>query len=118
MDTVVEYSDQFFFDGLYAKVWPAYTHTQNNTFYEVVSSWPREDPMRVYTSVYIITCVFGWLLYFLAAAASYYLVFDKDYMKHPKYLKNQIKLEIECAVSAIPWMTRAYRIYKGKSLFY
>jgi lathosterol oxidase len=102
MDTVLHFADQYVFDSLYAKVWPAYS---KNIAGAIVSSWPRDDFWRVNLSVFTITCVGGWVLYLIAATASYYLVFDHDYMKHPKFLKNQVRMEIECAMSAIPWMT-------------
>jgi lathosterol oxidase len=102
MDTVLYIADHYVFDTLYAKVWPSYTKTIAG---HVVSSWPRDDFWRVNLSVYLITLTFGNILYFLTATLSYYLVFDHDYMKHPKFLKNQIKMEIECALSAMPWMT-------------
>jgi lathosterol oxidase len=105
MDTVLHFADQYVFDSLYAKVWPAYTKSIAGA---LVSSWPRDDFWRIHLSVFIITCIFGWILYFVTASASYFLVFDHDYMKHPKFLKNQVYMEIECAVSAIPWMTRTY----------
>lgn len=108
MDTILHYSDQFFFDTVYAKIWPSYTMVSNTTG-AIVSSWPREDFWRIHLSVFAITCIFGWALYLLTATLSYYLVFDHDYMKHPKFLKNQVRMEIECAVSAIPWMTRTLK---------
>ncbi|KAL9558057.1 hypothetical protein MBANPS3_001080 [Mucor bainieri] len=102
MDTVLHYADQFVFDKLYAKVWPSYTKQIAGA---IVSSWPRDDFWRINLSLFLITCIFGWILYLATATLSYYLVFDHDYMKHPKFLKNQVRMEIECAVGAIPWMT-------------
>ncbi|KAK4512645.1 uncharacterized protein ATC70_003349 [Mucor velutinosus] len=102
MDTVLHYADQFVFDKLYAKVWPSYTKQIAGA---IVSSWPRDDFWRINLSLFMITCIFGWILYLVTASLSYYLVFDHDYMKHPKFLKNQVRMEIECAVGAIPWMT-------------
>ncbi|CAO3638178.1 unnamed protein product [Mucor fragilis] len=102
MDTVLHYADQFVFDKLYAKVWPSYTKQIAGA---IVSSWPRDDFWRINLSLFLITCIFGWILYLGTATLSYYLVFDHDYMKHPKFLKNQVRMEIECAVGAIPWMT-------------
>lgn len=107
MDTVLHYSDQYVFDSVYAKIWPSYT-VVNNATGAIVSSWPRDDFWRIHLSVFAITCIFGWALYLITATLSYYIVFDHDYMKHPKFLKNQVRMEIECAVSAIPWMTRTY----------
>ena len=102
MDTVLYYSDQFVFDTLYAKLWPSCTKSVAG---HVISAWPRDDFWRVNLSIYIITVTFGYLLYLVTARLSNYFVFDHDYMKHPKFLKNQIRMEIECALSAMPWMT-------------
>ncbi|KAG1139497.1 hypothetical protein G6F37_009690 [Rhizopus arrhizus] len=102
MDTVLYYSDQLVFDTLYAKLWPSCTKSVAG---HVISAWPRDDFWRVNLSIYIITVTFGYLLYLVTASLSYYFVFDHDYMKHPKFLKNQIRMEIECALSAMPWMT-------------
>lgn len=40
--------------------------------------------------------------YFLCAGLSYIFVFDKGTFLHPKYLKNQIRLEIRQALTAMP----------------
>lgn len=103
MDTVLYISDEYLFDYVYGAIWPAYTKTVAGS---VISSWPRDDVYRVGLSLFLITSVFGWLLYLISASMSYYFVFDHDYMKHPKFLKGQIRMEIECACGAIPYMTR------------
>lgn len=36
---------------------------------------------------------------------SYFFIFDKRMMKHPRFLKNQIRLEIQCSLKAFPGMT-------------
>lgn len=64
----------------------------------------RDSILRQSLSIFIITAIFGWLLYFIAASISYVLVFDKKIFNHPRYLKNQIWLEIHRAVTAIPIM--------------
>jgi len=46
--------------------------------------------------------VFGLVNYFLCAGLSYIFVFDKGTFLHPKYLKNQIRLEIRQALTAMP----------------
>lgn len=48
--------------------------------------------------------VFGLLLYFLSATLSYYFVYDHRTMQHPKFLRNQIPLEIKQALEAMPIM--------------
>ena len=102
MDTVLYICDEYFFDKFYAKVFPSYTkYVAGN----LISSWPRDDIWRAALSVFLITCIFGWALYFITASLSYYFVFDHSYKNHPKFLKNQVRLEIECATNAIPWMS-------------
>lgn len=46
--------------------------------------------------------VFGVVNYFVCAGLSYVFVFDKETFKHPKYLKNQLSMEVKQACSAMP----------------
>lgn len=48
--------------------------------------------------------VFGLVIYFVFASLSYYFIFDKTTFNHPKYLKNQIKLEMKQTLRALPGM--------------
>lgn len=48
--------------------------------------------------------IFGFLLYFVFATLSFCFMFDHDTLKHPKVLKNQISLEIQQAMAAMPGM--------------
>lgn len=48
--------------------------------------------------------LFGVILYFVCATLSYIFVFDKTTFNHPKYLKNQLKMEIQQAQKAMPGM--------------
>lgn len=48
--------------------------------------------------------VFGLVLYFISATISYYFVYDHRTMQHPKFLRNQIPLEIKQALEAMPIM--------------
>jgi Delta7-sterol 5-desaturase len=43
-------------------------------------------------------------IYFLCATLSYIFVFDKTTFNHPKYLKNQMRLEIQQTLRSIPIM--------------
>ena len=49
--------------------------------------------------------IFGFLLYFLFASLSYLFIFDKRTMEHPKYLKNQLWLEIKQTNASMPGMS-------------
>ncbi|KAF2798566.1 hypothetical protein K505DRAFT_296264 [Melanomma pulvis-pyrius CBS 109.77] len=69
-----------------------------------MSQWSRDDWKRQFVSLYLITWIFGLITYFLFATLSYVFIFDKATFKHPKYLKNQIRLEISQTNRAIPLM--------------
>ena len=49
--------------------------------------------------------LFGILVYFLFSGLSYHFVFDKTTFQHPKFLKNQVKLEIAQTMQAMPIMS-------------
>jgi lathosterol oxidase len=71
----------------------------------VPSAWPRSYIPRQLISVSVITMIGIHVLYFLGAWLSYTFIFDKRMMKHPRFLKNQIRLEIICSLWAFPGMT-------------
>ena len=66
---------------------------------------PRSSILREFLSLWVIVTIFGLLLYLFTASLSYVFVFDKSIFNHPRYLKNQMAMEIKLAVSAIPWMS-------------
>ncbi|CCD24302.1 C-5 sterol desaturase NDAI_0C06430 [Naumovozyma dairenensis CBS 421] len=66
---------------------------------------PRHNLIREFLSLWVIVTIFGLLLYFSMASMSYLFVFDKTIFNHPRYLKNQMALEIQLAASAIPVMS-------------
>ncbi|KAJ7592951.1 fatty acid hydroxylase [Mycena floridula] len=67
-----------------------------------VSAWPRNYVPRQILSLTVITLVGTFLLYFIFATLSYYFVFNHEMMKHPKFLKNQVRLEIMTSLRAFP----------------
>jgi len=74
------------------------------TEWAYMSAWPRDNIWRQTLSLYLITWLFGALLYFVCATLSYIFIFDKMTVYHPKYLKNQIRLEITQTMVAMPIM--------------
>lgn len=72
--------------------------------YATQSFLSRGNIVREFISIMFITILFGWILYFAVASLSYVFVFDKKIFNHPRYLKNQMLLEIHRAVTAIPTM--------------
>jgi lathosterol oxidase len=69
------------------------------------STLPRDNIYRQAVSLFMIVWIFGLLLYFVCAGASYYFIFDKTVFKHPKFIKNQVSMEIKQATTAIPGMS-------------
>ncbi|KAF2773539.1 ERG3, C-5 sterol desaturase [Teratosphaeria nubilosa] len=70
--------------------------------YAWMSRWDRDNVWRQFLSLWVILMFTGTLIYLFSATVSYLFVFDHDTFKHPKYLKNQIRLEIQLAVASIP----------------
>ena len=71
----------------------------------VASAWPRDYLPREIISLFFLSTLGIHILYFLFASLSYYLIFNHDMMKHPRFLKNQVKLEIQSSLKAFPGMT-------------
>lgn len=69
-----------------------------------MSQWSRDDWKRQFVSFYIITWIFGLAVYYIFATLSYVFIFDKATFNHPKYLKNQIRLEMRQTNIALPIM--------------
>lgn len=70
-----------------------------------LSAWPRDYIPRQLLSITFLALIGSHLLYFTFATFSYYFIFNHDTMRHPKFLKNQVRLEIECSLRAFPGMT-------------
>lgn len=79
-------------------------HLLPSNDYTYESMLPRSNLLREAITIFIVTTIFGWLSYFSVATLSYLTVFDKKIFNHPRYLKNQMSLEITRAFTAIPIM--------------
>uniref|UniRef100_K6ZUY4 Sterol-C5-desaturase-like n=1 Tax=Pan troglodytes TaxID=9598 RepID=K6ZUY4_PANTR len=88
MDLVLSVADYYFF-----------------TPYMYPATWPEDDIFRQAISLLIVTNVGAYILYFFCATLSYYFVFDHALMKHPQFLKNQVRREIKFTVQALPWIS-------------
>ncbi|KAI0996841.1 putative Delta(7)-sterol 5(6)-desaturase [Podosphaera aphanis] len=130
MDIALEFCDTFLFDRIFASVLPVpilqYDDFQNNTNSNLkafsswqfkpassilsftpgdaayLSRWNRDNIYRQAISLFLITWIAGATIYFLFSSLSYIFIFDKTTYKHPKFLKNQIRLEISQAVRSMP----------------
>ncbi|KAG9029596.1 c-5 sterol desaturase [Tulasnella sp. JGI-2019a] len=67
-----------------------------------LSAWPRDYLPRQIVSLTVLTVVGIHLLYFTFATLSYYYIFNHEVMKHPKFLKNQVRLEIKTSLMTFP----------------
>ncbi|KAI0480357.1 hypothetical protein GGR56DRAFT_625813 [Xylariaceae sp. FL0804] len=134
MDVVLELTDTFVADYVYAWAHPARpapydfpqlsnSSSSEQTFsswqykpashyiqiepsqYAYQSAWDRDNIYRQAITLYLITWIFGLILYFVFASLSYVFVFDKNTKAHPKYLKNQIEKEIKQTCWSIPFMS-------------
>jgi lathosterol oxidase len=70
-----------------------------------VSAWPRDYVPRQLLSLTVITLIGIFTLYFVVAGLSYAFIFNHEMKKHPRFLKNQVKLEIICSMWSFPGMT-------------
>ncbi|EMD34157.1 hypothetical protein CERSUDRAFT_76271 [Gelatoporia subvermispora B] len=69
------------------------------------SAWPRDYVPRQAISLFMLTLIGIHLLYFIFAYLSYKFIFNHEMMKHPRFLKDQIKQEIHSSLQAFPGMT-------------
>ncbi|KAH6913165.1 fatty acid hydroxylase [Coprinopsis sp. MPI-PUGE-AT-0042] len=60
---------------------------------------------RQILSLFILTLIGIHVLYFLFAGLSYHFIFNKEMERHPRFLKNQIRMEIRSTLNALPWIT-------------
>ncbi|KAI3399101.1 hypothetical protein diail_7901 [Diaporthe ilicicola] len=135
MDIVLEIADTLFGDYLYAisypvqpapydfphppsnetvneKAFSAWTYRPSTHYfslepsqYAYMSQWPRDNIYRQALSLFLIVWLFGIVIYFVFASLSYVFVFDKKTKEHPKYLRNQIALEIKTTMISMPFMS-------------
>lgn len=70
----------------------------------VTSAWPRDYIPRQVISLFTLTLIGIHVLYFLFAWLSYKYIFNHEMMKHPKFLKDQVKLEIQLSLRSFPSM--------------
>jgi len=70
-----------------------------------VSAWPRDYIPRQILSLSVLTLIGIHILYFLFAGLSFKYIFNHDMMRHPRFLKNQVRLEIKTSLRAFPVMT-------------
>ncbi|KAF2490470.1 hypothetical protein BU16DRAFT_494513 [Lophium mytilinum] len=94
--------------GIPAAVWQYEPASEYLSFtpgkYAYMSELPRDDWRRQLLSLFIITWIFGLVIYYVCATLSYIFVFDKATFAHPKYLKHQVRQEIWQTNKSLPGM--------------
>ncbi|KAM5353779.1 hypothetical protein ACJ41O_000429 [Fusarium nematophilum] len=98
-------------DSTTAPLFSAWTYTPATKFLTLeppeaayLSAWDRDNPLRQALTLYLITWIFGLAVYFIVATLSYIFIFDKRTFNHPRFIKNQVRLEIISANKAMPVM--------------
>ncbi|XP_075938202.1 uncharacterized protein LOC142938720 isoform X3 [Anarhichas minor] len=75
------------------------------TPYVYPASWPEDGALRQIISLWVVTNLGAVLIYLGFGALSFYYVFDHKLMKHPQFIKNQLRKEIQLSVVSIFWMS-------------
>lgn len=115
MDLVLQLADDYLLDNVWARLLPlndflaSPPHVTSSNFtsisYTAQSAWPRDYIPRQIISLSVITLLGIHCLYFLFAWLSYRFIFNHDMKRHPRFLENQVKQEIQCSLQAFPMMT-------------
>ena len=142
MDIVLRFADNHVLDRAYAYLLPypaapsvlvndnttslPLTYSSSTTYYpniQPTSLLPRDSILRQTVSCFTVALTGALILYFVVCALSYYLLFDRRLEHHPRYIKNQVRLEIRASMIAapcidflmLPWFVAEAR---GKSKLY
>ncbi|XP_041650838.1 lathosterol oxidase-like isoform X3 [Cheilinus undulatus] len=75
------------------------------TPYVYPASWPEDWALRQIISLWVVTHLGGQLIYLGFGVLSFYCVFDHKLMKHPQFIKNQVRKEIQLGTTSIFWMS-------------
>ncbi|GJJ08105.1 hypothetical protein Clacol_002313 [Clathrus columnatus] len=68
------------------------------------SAWPRDFMGRQLLSLTVLTLIGIHVLYFLVAGLSYQFIFNHEMMRHPRFLPNQVRKEIQASLRSFPGM--------------
>ena len=137
MDILLDVADKYVFDKAYAYLLPhppipqslklnttSYPSYDSTTYLPSTSSLlPRDSMIRQCLSLFTVAVVGSIIMYFAICSFSYFLFFDKRLEHHPRFLKNQKRMEIKSSMIAaptigvltLPWFLAEIR---GKSMLY
>ncbi|GAB6018609.1 Lathosterol oxidase [Chamberlinius hualienensis] len=68
-------------------------------------NWSEDSISRQSISLFLIGFIGGIFMYLIPATLGYLFLFDHRLLNHPLILKNQIRREIRCALTSIPFMS-------------
>ncbi|KAE9400006.1 fatty acid hydroxylase [Gymnopus androsaceus JB14] len=111
MDLILDFADTYVLDAVYSKLVPypltpfETTSLNVTSIPDTLSTWPRSYIPRQLISLFVLSLFGIHVLYFLFASLSYYFIFDHKMMLHPRFLPNQVSLEIKTSLSAFPVMS-------------
>lgn len=115
MDLVLHICDEYLLDTLWARLVPLADPLADHPAFLAAnasaialpsqSAWSRDYIPRQLLSLTVVTLIGIHLLYFIFAGLSFRFIFNREMMRHPRFLENQIKLEIMCSLKAFPGMT-------------
>ncbi|RHZ78982.1 hypothetical protein Glove_153g26 [Diversispora epigaea] len=112
VDILLDFADEYLLDDIYARLFPIELRNASkisvddlefsSSIFSFTSSLPRDNIFRQILSLLVLTTFFAYFFYFFFSTLSYVFVYDKDLMKHPKFLKNQIRKEIQLSALGFP----------------
>ena len=123
MDFILRLVDDYVFDRAYAYLLPhppipvALTFDHHNSTHlpsaystsitshpslAATSLLPRDSMLRQTISLYTIALLGAAAIYFLFCSLSYFFIFDHRLKHHPRYIHNQVWLEIRSSLIAMP----------------
>lgn len=111
MDLVLHIADEYLLDAVWARLVPFndpladHLRANASAIPHPHSTWPRDYIPRQLVSLIVLTLIGIHVLYFVFAGLSYRFIFNHEMMRHPRFLKDQIKLEIQASLKAFPGMT-------------
>lgn len=82
----------------------SYASSASQSAATAISAWPRDYIPRQLLTLTVLTTLGILFLYFFFAWLSYKYIFNHEMMRHPKFLKDQVRLEIMCSLRAFPGM--------------
>jgi lathosterol oxidase len=153
MDVVLNYLDDHWLDSVYTTLFPSSTFAPSAqlltsptlkdsactlarslanigvdasttiTDSPTLSLFPRDSIIRQLVSLFFLAWSSSFLLYMGVSILSYYYLFDRRLEHHPRFLKNQIKMEIDMSLRSqpiiaamiVPWFVAEIR---GNTLMY